>query len=140
MRTPQALAAIEAMATACPELMVGAGTVLNAEHARQVRDAGGCFMVSPGATDALIQGCADADLPLLPGASSVSEVMRLGEKGFFMLKFFPATAAGGLPFIKALASATTIPVLSNRRHYACDGNRLAGTGKYSRLGGSWIAP
>ena len=97
LRTPQALVAIEAMATACPELMVGAGTVLNAEHARQVRDAGGCFAVSPGATDALIQGCADTDLPLLPGASSVSEVMRLGEKGFFMLKFFPATAAGGLP-------------------------------------------
>ncbi len=82
LRTPQALAAIEAMATSCPELMVGAGTVLNAEHARQVRDAGGCFAVSPGATDALIQGCADVDLPLLPGASSVSEVMRLGEKGF----------------------------------------------------------
>ena len=61
LRTPQALAAIEAMATSCPELMVGAGTVLNAERARQVRDAGGCFAVSPGATDALIQGCADAD-------------------------------------------------------------------------------
>src|SRR5210317_675263 len=57
LRTPAALDAIEAMAKACPELTVGAGTVMTADHARQVRDAGGCFAVSPGATDALIKGC-----------------------------------------------------------------------------------
>ena len=51
LRTPAALDAIEAMAKACPELLVGAGTVMTTDHARQVRDAGGCFAVSPGATD-----------------------------------------------------------------------------------------
>ena len=140
LRTPQALAAIEAMAAACPELMVGAGTVLNADQARQVRNAGGCFAVSPGATDRLIDGCAEADLPLLPGASSVSEVMRLGEKGFFMLKFFPATAAGGLPFIKALASPLPqfqfCPTGGITLATAPDWLALA---NIPCLGGSWIA-
>ena len=97
LRTPAALDAIEAMAKACPELLVGAGTVMTADHARQVRDAGGCFAVSPGATDALITGCSKAGLPLLPGASTVSEMMALGEKGFSVLKFSRPPPQAGYP-------------------------------------------
>lgn len=141
LRTPAALDAIEAMAKACPELLVGAGTVMTADHARQVRDAGGCFAVSPGATDALITGCSEAGLPLLPGASTVSEMMALGEKGFSILKFFPATAAGGLPFIKALASP-----LAQFQFCPTGGITLDTAPQWLALpnipclGGSWIAP
>ena len=141
LRTTAALDAITAMARYCPDLMVGAGTVMTAEHARQVRDAGGCFAVSPGATDALIAGCAAAKLPLLPGASSVSEMMQLGEKGFSLLKFFPASAAGGVDFIKALISP-----LPQFQFCPTGGITLADAPDWLALdnvpcvGGSWIAP
>lgn len=141
LRTPEALEAIEAMAKACPDLLVGAGTVMSAENAARVRDAGGCFAVSPGATDALIKGCEAVSLPLLPGASTVSEMMALGEKGFSVLKFFPATAAGGLNFIKALISPlpqfTFCPTggitLATAPDWLALDNILC-------LGGSWVAP
>lgn len=141
LRTPEALDAIEAMARACPDLLVGAGTVMNAENAARVRDAGGCFAVSPGATDALIEGCKAASLPLLPGASTVSEMMALGEKGFSVLKFFPATAAGGLNFLKALISP-----LPQFQFCPTGGITLAtapdwlALGNIPCLGGSWVAP
>ena len=141
LRTPEALDAIEAMARACPDLLVGAGTVMSAENAARVRDAGGYFAVSPGATDALIEGCKAASLPLLPGASTVSEMMALGEKGFSVLKFFPATAAGGLNFLKALISP-----LPQFQFCPTGGITLAtapdwlALGNIPCLGGSWVAP
>lgn len=141
LRTPEALDAIEAMARACPDLLVGAGTVMSAENAARVRDAGGCFAVSPGATDALIEGCKVVSLPLLPGASTVSEMMALGEKGFSVLKFFPATAAGGLNFLKALISP-----LPQFQFCPTGGITLAtapdwlALGNIPCLGGSWVAP
>ncbi len=141
LRTPEALNAIEAMARACPDLLVGAGTVFSAENAARVRDAGGCFAVSPGATDALIEGCKAASLPLLPGASTVSEIMALGEKGFSVLKFFPATAAGGLNFLKALISP--LPQFqfcpTGGITFATAPDWLA-LGNIPCLGGSWITP
>ena len=141
LRTPEALEAIEAMAKACPDLLVGAGTVMSAENAVRVRDAGGCFAVSPGATDELIKGCEAVSLPLLPGASTVSEMMALGEKGFSVLKFFPATAAGGLNFIKALISP-----LPQFKFCPTGGITLATAPDWLALdnipclGGSWVAP
>jgi len=141
LRTPEALDAIEAMAKACPDLLVGAGTVMSAENAARVRDAGGGFAVSPGATDTLIEGCKAASLPLLPGASTVSEMMALGEKGFSVLKFFPATAAGGLNFLKALISP-----LPQFQFCPTGGITLAtapdwlALGNIPCLGSSWVAP
>ena len=141
LRTPEALEAIEAMAKACPDLLVGAGTVMSAENAVRVRDAGGCFAVRPGATDELIKGCEAVSLPLLPGASTVSEMMALGEKGFSVLKFFPATAAGGLNFIKALISPlpqfTFCPTGGITLATAPDWLALD---NIPCLGGSWVAP
>ena len=141
LRTTAALEAIEKMASGCPDLLVGAGTVMNAQQARQVRDAGGCFAVSPGATDNLISGCAAVDLPLLPGATSVTEIMALGEKGFSTLKFFPAVAAGGLPFLKALISPLPefqfCPTGGITLETAPDWLALA---NIPCLGGSWVAP
>jgi len=101
LRTKDALKAIEIMSRDLPELCVGAGTILNGDHARQARDAGARFAVSPGTTPSLIESCRKLNLPLLPGAASISEMMQLSEQGFGACKFFPASAAGGPAFLKA---------------------------------------
>lgn len=103
MRTPVALAAIEAIARAVPEALVGAGTIRSAADARAARDAGSVFGVSPGYTAAVGAACREAGLPLLPGVATAGEVMAAQADGLGFLKFFPATAAGGIPMLKALA-------------------------------------
>lgn len=103
LRTPVALQAIEAMARAVPGAIVGAGTLRTAADARAVKDAGAAFAVSPGFTEPLSQACAAAGLPLLPGVSSASEVMRASDAGHSFLKLFPATAVGGVNLLKGLA-------------------------------------
>ncbi|MCI1191806.1 bifunctional 4-hydroxy-2-oxoglutarate aldolase/2-dehydro-3-deoxy-phosphogluconate aldolase [Calidifontimicrobium sp. SYSU G02091] len=103
LRTPAALACIEAIAREVPDAIVGAGTVRSVGDARAARDAGARFAVSPGYTGEVGAACRDAGLPLLPGVATASEVMRAQADGFSFLKFFPATAAGGVPLLKALA-------------------------------------
>ena len=141
LRTPAALAAIQEMATHCPTITVGAGTVRTVQQARQVAAAGGRFAVSPGTTSSVVSGCAEAGLPLLPGAATVSEMMALSEQGFTALKFFPATAAGGLNFIKALASPlpdlTFCPTGGITPDTAPDWLALS---NIACVGGSWVAP
>ena len=101
MRTPVALAAIEAIARAVPEALVGAGTVRSAADARAAKDAGSVFCVSPGYTAEVGAACRAAGLPLLPGVATASEVMAAQADGLSFLKFFPATAAGGIAMLKA---------------------------------------
>lgn len=103
LRTPAALAGIEAIARAVPEAIVGAGTLRSAADARAARDAGSAFGVSPGYTAALGAACRDTGLPLLPGVATASEVMAAWADGIQFLKYFPAAAAGGPPMLKALA-------------------------------------
>jgi 2-dehydro-3-deoxyphosphogluconate aldolase / (4S)-4-hydroxy-2-oxoglutarate aldolase len=103
LRTPIALQAIAAIARAVPEAIVGAGTVRNATDVRAAKDVGSAFAVSPGYTQAVGAACRAADLPLLPGVATASEVMAAQADGLSFLKFFPATAAGGIPMLKALA-------------------------------------
>jgi len=103
LRTPVALACIEAIARAVPEAIVGAGTLRQAADAKAAKDAGCQFGVSPGYTREMGQACAAVGLPLLPGVATASEVMQASGDGFEFLKFFPATAAGGIPMLKGLA-------------------------------------
>jgi 2-dehydro-3-deoxyphosphogluconate aldolase/(4S)-4-hydroxy-2-oxoglutarate aldolase len=103
LRTPVALAAIEAIARAVPEAVVGAGTLRLPGDAKAARDAGSVFAVSPGYTAALGAACHEAGLPLLPGVATGSEVMAAMADGLRFLKFFPAVQAGGIPMLKALA-------------------------------------
>ena len=103
LRTPVALQCMEAIAKAVPEAIVGAGTVRNGVDAKAVKDAGCHFAVSPGYTPEIGRVCQDLGLPLLPGVATASEVMRANADGYHFLKFFPATAAGGIPLLKALA-------------------------------------
>lgn len=103
LRTPVALDAIGAIARAVPEAIVGAGTVRNVGDAKAAYSAGARFAVSPGYLSLVGQACRDIGLPLLPGVATGSEVMQANLDGLDFLKFFPATAAGGIPMLKALA-------------------------------------
>lgn len=140
LRTPAALDAIRAVAADCPDIVVGAGTVNNAALAHEAREAGAGFAVSPGTTANVIKGCADAGLPLLPGAATVSEVMELQDAGFTAMKFFPANAAGGIGFIKALASPlpgiSFCPTGGITQDSASDWLALS---NIACVGGSWVA-
>ena len=104
LRTPVALKCIEAIAGRVPEAIVGAGTVRSAGDARAALNAGCRFAVSPGYTSEVGKACRDAGLMLLPGVATASEVMMAHGDGMEFLKFFPATAAGGIPMLKAWAS------------------------------------
>ena len=103
LRTPVGLACIEAIARDVPEAIVGAGTLRSTADVRAAHDAGSRFGVSPGYTAALGAACRAAGLPLLPGVASAGEVMAANADGLQFLKFFPATAAAGVPMLKALA-------------------------------------
>ena len=141
LRTPAALDSIRAVAATCPDITVGAGTVTRPDLATAARDAGAAFAVSPGTTPAVIDSCRAADLPLLPGASSVSEMMALREAGFEAVKFFPANAAGGTGFIKSLISPlpglSVCPTGGITQATAPDWLALTNV---PCVGGSWVAP
>ena len=102
LRTPVALQAIAAMAQV-PGAIVGAGTIRSAADARAAKSAGAVFGVSPGHTAEVGAACRDLGLPLLPGVATASEIMAALADGQSFLKFFTATAAGGIPMLKALA-------------------------------------
>ncbi|MCT8329137.1 bifunctional 4-hydroxy-2-oxoglutarate aldolase/2-dehydro-3-deoxy-phosphogluconate aldolase [Albidovulum sediminis] len=140
LRTPAALDAIRAMAEV-PGGVVGAGTLLTPADVKAAKAAGARFGVSPGATDRLLDACAEADLPLLPGAATASEVMSLLERGYTVQKFFPAEAIGGAKALGALASP-----LPQVRFCPTGGIGLKTAPDYLALanvlcvGGSWVAP
>ena len=140
LRTPCALDAIRAMAEV-PGGVVGAGTLLTRADVKAAKEAGATFGVSPGSTDALLDACAEFDLPLLPGAVTASEVMRLLEKGYTVQKFFPAEQSGGAAFLKSIGSP--IPQV---RFCPTGGISLKNAPDYLALknilcvGGSWVAP
>ena len=140
LRTPAALEVIAAMAK-IPGGVVGAGTLVTPQGVREAKAAGALFGVSPGATDALIDACLTEDLPLLPGAASASEAMRLLERGYQVQKFFPAEAAGGAPALKAIGAP-----LPQIRFCPTGGISLKNAKTYLDLpnvlcaGGSWVAP
>ncbi|WP_424940063.1 bifunctional 4-hydroxy-2-oxoglutarate aldolase/2-dehydro-3-deoxy-phosphogluconate aldolase [Aliiroseovarius sp. S253] len=140
LRTPAALDVIREMAQIKGGVM-GAGTLLTSDDVENAKKAGATFGVSPGATDRLLDACEANDLPLLPGATSASESMRLLERGYSVQKFFPAEAAGGAPFLKSLSSP-----LPQIRFCPTGGVSLKNALEYLSLpntlcvGGSWVAP
>ena len=141
LRTPVALDAIAAIAAEVPEILVGAGTILTPGQAKQAHDAGARFLVSPGSTPTLLGAMADTGLPFLPGTATVSEVLAVLEAGFTEMKFFPAEASGGAPWLKSIAS----PV-PDARFCPTGGITAASAASYLALpnvgcvGGSWLTP
>ena len=141
LRTPAALDAIRAIADGVPDAVVGAGTIVSPENVTAAADAGARFLVSPGWTPTLLDAMAASGLPYLPGVSTTSEVVALLERGVTEMKFFPAEAAGGTPYLKSLAgplpqarfcptggiSATSAPAYLALPNVGC-------------VGGSWMLP
>lgn len=141
LRTPAALQVIEAIAGEVEHARVGAGTVLTPEQYAAAARAGARFVVSPGATPALLDAAAASPVPFLPGAATASEVMTLLERGHSCLKFFPAEPAGGIAYLKALAAP-----LPEARFCPTGGIDATIAPQYLALpnvlcvGGSWVAP
>lgn len=141
LRTTVALAAIEQVASEVPDIVVGAGTVTTAGQARQAAEAGASFLVTPGCTDRLLEAAALTGLPILPGAGTVSEAMRLAEHGLTELKFFPAEPSGGVAYLEAIAG-----LLPSLRFCPTGGITPGNATAYLSLptvgcvGGSWLTP
>lgn len=141
LRTSCAVDAIRAIAQEVPEAIVGAGTVTNPEQLKAVTAAGAQFAISPGLTDALLQAAVDGPIPLIPGISTVSELMTGMNYGLDSFKFFPAEANGGVSALKAIAGPFShirfCPTggisLSNYRDYLALSSVLC-------VGGSWLVP
>ncbi len=141
LRTPSALAAIEAIANEVPDAVVGAGTIVSVDQIDEAVAAGARFLVSPGATPALARAAADSPVPFLPGCATASEAMALRELGFRALKLFPAEAVGGAKLLASLAGP-----LPDLRFCPTGGIDLGRAPDYLRLpnvacvGGSWMLP
>ncbi len=141
LRTEAGLAAAASIMREVPGAIVGIGTVLTPADMRRAVEIGARFALSPGATPALLDAAADAPIPFLPGIATASEMMEALARGFDTVKFFPATAAGGLPAIKALAGpfpqARFCPTggitEDNALEWLAQPNVVA-------VGGSWLTP
>jgi len=141
LRTPQALACMEAIARDVPEAVLGAGTLRSAADARAAASAGARFAVSPGYTAALGQACRDLRLPLLPGVATGSEVMMCQEDGLSELKFFPAMQAGGVAMLKAWGGPfTDIRFCPTGGVTAANAGQLLALSNVVCVGGSWLVP
>lgn len=141
LRSSAALASIEAVAKAVPQMHVGAGTVTRVAEVQQVIDAGAAFALSPGCTDALVDAVQAARLPFIPGVMTPGEVMLRREQGFSLMKLFPAQQAGGMGMLKALGGP-----LPDVRFCPTGGVSVDNLGEFLKLpnvamaGGSWLTP
>ncbi|WP_329616624.1 bifunctional 4-hydroxy-2-oxoglutarate aldolase/2-dehydro-3-deoxy-phosphogluconate aldolase [Streptomyces brevispora] len=141
LRTAAALDAIKAIAAEVPDAVVGAGTVISVRNVSDTVAAGARFLVSPGWTDALLDAMKASGVPFLPGVSTTSEVVALLERGVSEMKFFPAEAAGGTAYLKALSAP-----LPQARFCPTGGISLTSAPSYLALpnvgcvGGSWMVP
>lgn len=141
LRTPCALGAVERIAAEVPGATVGAGTVRTPADVAAAVKAGAAFLVSPGTTAGLADALHDSGVPFLPGVATASEALAMAERGLTELKFFPAEAAGGLPYLKALGGP-----LPDVRFCPTGGIRAATAPAYLALpnvgcvGGTWLTP
>jgi 2-dehydro-3-deoxyphosphogluconate aldolase/(4S)-4-hydroxy-2-oxoglutarate aldolase len=141
LRTPSALACVERIARAVPDLVVGAGSVRDREQIPAVIDAGAQFAVSPGHSNSLCVAALDHKLPFVPGAVTASEILALREWGYTLVKFFPAELAGGLKMIQAISAP-----LPETRFFPTGGITPENAAAYlaapqvACVGGSWLTP
>lgn len=140
-RTAGAADALRYMAEAQPDLLLGAGTVLTVQQAKQATAAGAKFIVSPGFSPAVVDHCLEHQLPVYPGVCTPSEIEAALARSLTVLKFFPAEAMGGLPYLKAMSSPYTnvefVPTGGIGREKLAS---YLAFGKVVACGGSWMAP
>ncbi len=141
LRTAAGLDGARAIMRAVPDAVVGIGTVLTADDLRRAVEAGASFALSPGATPDLLAAAAGVPIPFLPGVATASELMAALARGFTTAKFFPATSAGGLPALRALAGP-----FPQARFCPTGGITEANAAEWLALpnvvavGGSWLTP
>lgn len=139
LRTPQALEAIQAISTAFPEAIVGSGTVINRELLQLSADAGAQFAISPGLTLDLLKAGNEGNIALIPGISSISELMNGIDLGYQHFKFFPAEASGGTKALQSISGP-----FPDIRFCPTGGINLNNINSYLALsnvsccGGSWL--
>ena len=141
LRTPAALDAIKRIASEVPDILVGAGTIVDTCQPKQAAAAGAQFLVSPGSTPTLRAAMRDSGLPHLPGVATVSEVMALLEENYTEMKFFPAEAAGGAAYLRAIHSP--VPAARFCPTGGITPTNVAGYLKSPNVGcvgGSWLTP
>lgn len=140
-RTDRALECLQAVARDVPEMVAGAGTVLSAKQAEAAFDAGAQFIVSPGLDDGVVAVAKERGAPVYPGIATASELQHAFNLGLTVVKFFPASIAGGVPAIKALAS-----VFRTMRFMPTGGISPGNLAEYLAVpavlacGGSWLTP
>jgi len=141
LRTPVALACIEAIAREVPEAVVGAGTVRSAADAQAAAMAGARFAVSPGYTHAVGRACHELGLALLPGVATGSEIMMAQEDGYTALKFFPAMQAGGPAMLKAWHGPfNDVKFCPTGGVTAQNAREFLALPNVACVGGSWLTP
>ena len=141
LRTPAAIDVIKRIAQEVPDSLIGAGTVTNAQQLKAVVEAGAKFAISPGMTADLLKAGMDSEIPLIPGISSTSDLMKGKDAGYTHMKFFPAEASGGVKAIKSISGpfpdVTFCPTggigPNNYNDYLALNNVKC-------VGGSWLAP
>ena len=140
LRTDAALESIHVIAREVPEVIVGAGTVINRQQAQAACDAGAQFLVTPGMAEDVIVWAQENGVPILAGALTPTEMIHGINLGLDILKFFPAETVGGLKAIKALSDP--FPQL---RFIPTGGIKLGNLAEYLQMekihavGGSWMA-
>jgi len=140
-RTPAAREALARMAGECPDVLVGAGTVLSTKQVDYAHAAGARFIVSPGLDERVVRRSQELGLPVFPGVCTPTEIGAALALGLHVVKFFPAESMGGLPFLKAVAAP-----FGDVEFVPTGGigeSHLASYLAFKRVvacGGSWMAP
>lgn len=103
-RTTAAADSIKAVVENCPEMLVGAGTVITLDQCKQALECGAEFIVSPGFDPEVVSWCVERNIPITPGCVTPTEIMTAMKLSLNVVKFFPAGVYGGLKAMKALAA------------------------------------
>ncbi|MCC4816344.1 2-dehydro-3-deoxyphosphogluconate aldolase [Vibrio lentus] len=106
-RSEAAVEAIRLLRESQPDMLIGAGTVLNREQAIAAKEAGATFVVSPGFNPNTVKACQEIGIDIIPGVNNPSTVEAALEMGLTTLKFFPAEASGGINMVKSLLAPYT---------------------------------
>lgn len=140
-RTGAALESIQAVAEQCPDVLVGAGTVITLEQCKAAVKAGAGFIVAPGFDEAVVRWCMEQEIPVIPGCVTPTEIMAAMRLGLHVVKFFPANVYGGLAAMKALSAPfADIRFVPTGGIGSRDLKEYRAAPYVQAVGGSWVCP
>jgi len=139
-RTPAAAQAIKNMREAFPDMLIGAGTVLNSATVDAAIDAGVDFVVSPGFNPTTVKYCQQRNMPIIPGINSPSLVEQAMEMGLDTVKFFPAEPSGGVAMLKSLTAVYPVNIMPTGGVSPSNINNYLDIDAVIACGGTWMVP